>query len=267
MGFWENFLILFAISCLVCLSGFYKYLYFISVGYGFSVAAIGIALSVLFYDKLTLATVILSAILVIYGVRLGGYLLLRDVKSDTYKKAMKKEFKKELDTKIVPKICTWLSCALLYVLQTMPILCVLQNGDGVHTVTYIGALISVAGIIIESVADAQKSKFKRENPQKFCNRGLFRIVRCPNYFGEILVWTGVFVSGVTSFEGVAQWALAILGYVCIVYIVFGGARRLELRQDKNYGDDEEYLEYARKKPIIIPLLPIYSVKKHKWLIG
>ncbi len=267
MSFWESFLVLFAISCIVCLSGFYKYLYFISVGYGFSVAAIGIALAVIFYNQLSLTTAILSASLVVYGVRLGGYLLFRDVKSDTYKKAMKKEFKKELDTKIVPKICTWLSCALLYVLQTMPVLCVLLAGDGTHTVTYVGALISVAGIIIESVADAQKTKFKKENPTKFCNRGLYRIVRCPNYFGEILVWTGIFVSGVTSFEGAAQWILAILGYVCIVYIMFGGARRLELRQDKNYGNDEEYLEYARKKPIIIPLLPIYSVKKHKWLIG
>lgn len=49
--------------------------------------------------------------------------------------------------------------------------------------------------------------------------------------------------------------------------MFSGARRLELRQNKNYGNRPEYQEYVRKVPIIIPLVPIYSVVKHKWLVG
>ena len=46
-----------------------------------------------------------------------------------------------------------------------------------------------------------------------------------------------------------------------------GARRLELRQDKNYGADPEYQEYVRKVPIIIPFIPLYSVKKFKFLVA
>lgn len=46
-----------------------------------------------------------------------------------------------------------------------------------------------------------------------------------------------------------------------------GARRLELRQDKNYGADPEYQEYVRKVPIIIPFIPLYSVKKYKFLVA
>ena len=49
--------------------------------------------------------------------------------------------------------------------------------------------------------------------------------------------------------------------------MFSGARRLELRQDRTYGNDIEYQKYTRKTPSIIPLLPLYSVKKHKWLVG
>ena len=124
-----------------------------------------------------------------------------------------------------------------------------------------------AGIILESLADAQKSKAKAKNPNRFCDTGLYRIVRCPNYLGEVLFWTGVFVSGVDSFNGVWQWIGAIIGYVCIVYIMFGGARRLEIRQNKNYGADEEYQKYVKKTPILIPLIPLYSVEKHKWLVG
>ncbi|MBE5927212.1 MAG: hypothetical protein E7270_09650 [Lachnospiraceae bacterium] len=57
------------------------------------------------------------------------------------------------------------------------------------------------------------------------------------------------------------------GYLCIVYIMFGGARRLEIRQNRNYGNDPEYQEYVKKTPILIPLIPLYSVEKYKFLVG
>jgi hypothetical protein len=49
--------------------------------------------------------------------------------------------------------------------------------------------------------------------------------------------------------------------------MFSGARRLELRQGRNYGDMEAYQEYVKTTPIIVPFLPIYSVKEHKWLVA
>ena len=50
-----------------------------------------------------------------------------------------------------------------------------------------------------------------------------------------------------------------------LYVMFSGARRLELRQNEVYGDNPEYQAYAKKTPILIPLLPIYSLAKYKWL--
>ena len=93
------------------------------------------------------------------------------------------------------------------------------------------------------------------------------IVGSPNYLGELLIWLGVLVSGVTALRGVWQWVLSILGFVLIVWVMFSGARRLEIRQDKNYGDDPEYQEYVRTVPIIIPFIPLYSVKKYKFLMA
>lgn len=52
-----------------------------------------------------------------------------------------------------------------------------------------------------------------------------------------------------------------------VYIMFGGARRLELRQNKNYGDDPEYQQYVKTTTILLPFIPLYSVAKYKWLVG
>ena len=53
----------------------------------------------------------------------------------------------------------------------------------------------------------------------------------------------------------------------IIFVMFSGARRLELRQDKNYGGDPEYQAYVKSVPILLPFVPIYSVKKYKWLVA
>ena len=50
-------------------------------------------------------------------------------------------------------------------------------------------------------------------------------------------------------------------------MMFSGARRLEIRQTKNYGKDPEYQAYMKKTPIMIPFVPLYSVAKHKWLVA
>jgi steroid 5-alpha reductase family enzyme len=96
--------------------------------------------------------------------------------------------------------------------------------------------------------------------------GLYRIVRCPNYLGELILWTGVLLIGLGTLS-VGQWVVAAIGYIGIVYVMFSGARRLELRQNKTYGADPEYQAYSKKVPILLPLIPLYSVVKYKWLVA
>lgn len=262
-----KFLILVVIALIVSSVGFYKYVYFISLGYGFSIAAFGIAMPILFSGEMSTGTIFACILLAIYGLRLGGYLLIREVKSASYRNTMKREIKDGSSMKMIAKVSIWISCAFLYAAQVSPVLFRLENNAGTDTVCMVGTIIMACGIILESASDMQKSKAKAKNPNRFCDTGLFKIVRCPNYLGEIVFWTGVFVSGVNVLSGVWQWLAAILGYVCIVYIMFGGARRLEIRQNKNYGADPEYQEYVKKTPILLPFVPLYSVEKYKWLVG
>ena len=123
------------------------------------------------------------------------------------------------------------------------------------------------GIVFESVADMQKNASKKKNPNRFCDTGLYKFVRCPNYLGEMIFWTGVLVSGVNVLEGVGQWVLALIGYIGIIFVMFSGARRLELRQNRNYGKDPEYQKYVKTVPIMVPFIPLYSVEKYKWLVA
>lgn len=283
MGFLESFgmgfLILVLIALVVSSVGFYKYVYFISLGYGFSIAAMGIAMFVMYADVIGMGTLAMCVLFLIYGCRLGGYLLIREIKSASYRSTMKKEIKDGSSMKLIAKISIWVSCALLYALQVSPLLFRLMDAKrtldenyeavigGTDVVAIVGTVIMALGIILESTADFQKSRAKKINPSRFCDSGLYKIVRCPNYLGEVLFWTGVFVSGVNIYANVWQWIAAAFGYICIVYIMFGGARRLELRQNRNYGDDPEYQAYVKKTPILLPLVPLYSVAKYKWLVG
>ena len=111
------------------------------------------------------------------------------------------------------------------------------------------------------MADAQKSAQKQANPHMVATQGLYRLVRCPNYLGEILFWTGVLVGGLSAYQGIGQWLLAVLAYICIVFVMFNGAQRLEKRQMGRYGDNPAYRQYADHTPILLPFVPLYHLNK------
>jgi steroid 5-alpha reductase family enzyme len=146
-------------------------------------------------------------------------------------------------------------------MQVSPMLFRYSNGASDVIVPVIGFAVSVFGLVLESIADKQKSEQKKENPNFVATKQLYSIVRCPNYLGEIIFWTGVFISGITAYQTVGQWIMAVVAYVAIVYIMFNGAQRLEKRQMERYGNDKAYNEYADKTPIIIPLIPLYHLNK------
>lgn len=262
-----KFLILFIIAMLISSIGFKKFVWFISLGYGFSIAGLGLAMIIMFFNKLTPLTLIMSILFIIYGCRLGFYLLIRERKSTSYQSTMKNEIKDGSNMNFILKVVVWASCALLYCCEVSPVFFRLENGTATNVVSIIGAIIMALGILLESAADLTKNKFKKVHPKQFCNVGLFKVVRCPNYLGEVLTWTGVLISGVSTLQGGLQWIVALGGWICIVYIMFGGARRLELRQNKNYGNDPEYQKYVKSTPILLPFIPLYSVAKYKWLVG
>ena len=262
-----SLLILLGVALVVSAMGFKNYVWFISLGYGFSIAAEGIAMIIFYREELTVSSVLLSALLVVYGVRLSGYLAIREAKSASYKKHMKNEIK---DGKTVPfgvKCAIWVTCAVLYLTQVLPVLYRFSNGAGNSVMAYVGVGVMAAGLILETAADMQKNAAKRKNPRRFVDSGLYRIVRCPNYLGEMIFWTGVFISGIGAMSGVWQWVLASLGYVGIIFVMFSGARRLEIRQNKNYGDDPEYQAYVKSVPILLPFIPLYSVEKYKFFVA
>ena len=261
-----NFWILFGICMLVSSIGFKNYVWFISLGYGFSIAAQGVAMLIMYSSSLTLGTILCCALFILYGLRLGGYLAIRELGSSSYKKNMKGEIKEGSTVPFGVKIAIWITCALLYVTQIGGVFYRVHNAVADNALVFVGAAIMLLGVSLETAADIQKNAAKKVNPRRFVDTGLYRIVRCPNYLGEMIFWTGVLVSGIGAVSS-WQWVVVAIGYIGIIFVMFSGARRLEIRQDKNYGSDPEYQKYVTTVPILLPFIPLYSVKKHKWLVA
>lgn len=267
MTFPATIWLLLAAAMLISAIGFYKYVYFISLGYGFSIAGLGLLMLALFRDSLSVGTVVACVLFFVYGCRLGGYLLVRELKSAAYNQKMKTEIKDGKTMGFGVKCAIWITCALLYVLQVLAVFYRLLNGIRTDGWCIAGVCVMAFGIIFESAADWQKSQAKKKNPNRFCDTGLYRIVRCPNYLGEVIFWTGTLISGFAALFGVGQWCLVLLGYIGIIFVMFSGARRLELRQNRNYGSDPEYQNYVKTTPILLPFIPLYSVEKYKFLVA
>lgn len=269
MMHWSLLGILFIVCAVLCAVGFYKFVYFLSVGYGLAIAGGGIAIFVMYLLNPSATPLWLvaaqAALFVVYGSRLSGFLLVREYRSASFRKtdvakdSLAKNNEKKMPFFVLFTI--WLVVAVLYVAQVSPMLFRFKNQSTDILLPVIGMGISVLGLIIESVADRQKSAQKKVRPDMVAIKGFYKIVRYPNYFGEITFWTGIFVSGVSTYTGWGQWITAIVAYISIVYIMFNGAERMEKRQMKQYGDKEEYIAYADRTPIILPLLPIYRLNK------
>jgi len=115
----------------------------------------------------------------------------------------------------------------------------------------IGALIWLAGLGIETMADSQKFSFKRKNREGFIASGIWSWSRHPNYFGEMLVWWGLWVYVLPSLQGFEH--LAILGplYISILLRFVSGVPLLEKSAQKKYGSSPEYQDYVERTSLLI----------------
>ncbi len=261
------------VSAICCAIGFKRIVYFLSIGYGFSVFGLGVTYLIVSIVNNTFDVILLSQVLLlmIYGFRLSYFLIRRELKNASYKKVLSEATAKEdLKSNVLIKIVIWISVSILYFLQTCPVIIRSLNGniiDGKNfnsksiVMPIIGIIISIIGLIIESASDRQKSHQKAERSDMVATKGLYKFCRCPNYVGERIFWLGIFLGGVTSYIRATDWICAILGYVCIFYVMINSAKRLAIKQDKRYKDKEEYANYISTTPLYFPLVPHSIVKK------
>jgi len=198
---------------------------------------------------------ILAASMVgLWALRLGGYLLFRILKigKDARFDERRGVFLKFLSFWLLQALTVWL------VMLPVTIFLSLDGAAPLGPLSIMGLLLLIIGFAIETAADAQKFAFKsrREKGSKgWIDTGLWRYSRHPNYFGETLLWWGLFVMVLPSLGG---WSyLAILGPVSITLLLLfvSGIPLLEKSAEARYGGNSAYQDYKKRTSAFIPLPP------------
>ncbi len=119
----------------------------------------------------------------------------------------------------------------------------------------VGFSIWLFGFGLEVIADRQKSEFRRQNPGRYIDTGLWAWSRHPNYFGEIVLWTGIAVMASSTLNG-WQWITLVSPlFVTLLLTRISGIPLLEKRADERWGDDAGYQAYKARTPVLIPRPP------------
>ncbi len=258
----EQWWIVFLTALVFNALGFKKYVWFMTIGYGVSIGGISFCLLIMSIVKGQFSAwyMVLCLLLMIYGFRLCIVHLLRERRiTATDRKRMDNV---EKHVSVTGLTLMWIIDSVMYYAMMSPVFYRLSNGstkmnDGVM---FIGLILVFAGIIIETMAEVQRYLQKIDSPKLPPMQGLYKVSRCPDYFGEIMVWTGVVITGLKIVTG-AQWVILILGYACMLYMMINGAKRIEMQQMKRFGGNKEYTEYVDKTPVLVPFLPIYHLVK------
>jgi steroid 5-alpha reductase family enzyme len=255
---------LFGLSLLVTSLGFRKLVYFVSIGYTFAILTMSVFTLFVFRQNLSGLSVLHIVGLMVWSLRLGVFLIRRETAS-SYQNERERVETRYNPGSFIYRALIWLATSSLYVLMFLPaFLNAAGAAQGISTPAQIwqtlGLIVMLAGLVLETLADRQKTAFKNQNPGQFCNTGLYSWVRCPNYLGEILFWTGSWVMGVPFFSTALGWIAGLAGLVCLILIMMGSTKRLEAAQTERYAHLESYQSYIRSVPVLFPFLPIYSLK-------
>lgn len=198
-------------------------------------------------------SVLMAAMVVIWAVRLGTFLFRRVLRSggdDRFDEILKAP----------PRLfMTWTLQGLWIALTGLAAWIVISSGGDrpFSPWSIIGLVVWACGITVEVVADAQKSAFRARtaNRGEFVHEGLWSWSRHPNYFGEILLWTGVFLAAAPVLSG-WQW-LAVLSpvFVTVLLTRVSGIPLLEKKADSKWGSRTDYQEYMESTSVLVPLPP------------
>ena len=126
---------------------------------------------------------------------------------------------------------------------------IIANAQNSSVVDVLALLVVIFGLVFEIVADEQLRRFKSqpENQGKVLNKGLWATTRHPNYFGEAVVWWGIFLFAVTLPYGI----FAALGPALLTFFLLkvSGVSMLEKDQKQR---KPEYQSYIDSTPAFIP---------------
>lgn len=198
--------------------------------------------------------ILITALTAIWGLRLAGYIFFRNKGrgEDFRYKAMRARHGKRFP--LVSLYSVFAVQGLLMWVISLP----LQIGETSRLparltwLDWAGATIWLIGFGFESIGDLQLARFKTDpkNKGEVMDRGLWRFTRHPNYFGDALLWWGLFLIALGTPPG--AWTLISPLIMTALLMKVSGVALLEKTLMKT---KPEYRDYAERTNAFFPWLP------------
>ncbi|XP_010686433.2 uncharacterized protein LOC104900651 isoform X1 [Beta vulgaris subsp. vulgaris] len=197
--------------------------------------------------------VVLTLLVVIWGLRLGLFLLMRILQwgEDRRFDNMRGNLGRLAVFWIFQAVWVWTVSLPVTIVNAS------DQNPSVQASDIIGWIMWSIGFSLEATADQQKLVFKSSpgSRGKWCNVGVWKYTRHPNYFGEIFLWWGIFISSIPVLKG-ADW-LVVIGpvFLTLLLLFLSGIPLLEDSADKKFGSVEDYRLYKKVTSPLIPMPP------------
>lgn len=195
--------------------------------------------------------VLVAVFITLWGARLGSYLFIRIIK-------LKKDDRFDgIREKPLSFSGFWLLQAVTIWVVMLPATVLLSKEQSLSptVVTWIGAVLWIIGFVVESIADSQKYRFRKDpaNQGKWIQSGLWKHSRHPNYFGEMVCWWALFIITIPHLQGVEWFTLIGPLFLTFLLLRVSGIPTVEKKAEQKYGDNPEFQEYKKRTGTLIPL--------------
>eukprot|EP00753_Platysulcus_tardus_P001458 PLAT11350.1.p1 GENE.PLAT11350.1~~PLAT11350.1.p1 ORF type:complete len:328 (+),score=154.55 PLAT11350.1:38-1021(+) len=230
-------------------------------GFGFVVNTVILLLLTASYD---LRSILLTVQVILWGVRLSGFLFYRILVTKTDKRfdGIREDCCKFFIFWFFQML--WVSSAIAVYVAIAGAPLVAGGPLPLGAADFAGMAMWLVGWLVEVVADAQKFSFRQDssNKGKWCAVGVWSWSRHPNYFGEVLLWWGLFVqatpiiSTLTAAGLPGLWAAICGPLFTVLVLVFGsGVPPLEASLRKRYLGQPGFAAYIANTSVFFPMPP------------
>lgn len=200
-------------------------------------------------------TLLIGLLTFIWSIRLSGYILLRSKiigKEDFRYAQWRKEWGKNAN--LIAYFKVFILQGVISIIIASPLYLIHFYKSEIpfgNWLDGLGLFLWIIGFMFEAIGDYQKHHFKKNanNKGKILKEGLWGYTRHPNYFGEALLWWGIFLMAINQLP----FYFAVIGPLLlhIFLLKVSGVAMLE----KKYESNKEYEIYKKSINAFIPWFP------------
>jgi len=197
--------------------------------------------------------VLVLALVTVWGVRLSAHIYLRNRgqgEDKRYASLLRRNTGSP--ARFVLRHIYWAQGRVMWFVS-LPLQVAMYERASLGIVTWLGVAVWAVGFGFETVGDWQLRRFRASvlNTGRVLDRGLWRYTRHPNYFGDALVWFGLWLLACSHWLGLVVVASPV--YMTNMLVRHTGKRLLEKHMARSKG--AAYADYVRRTSGFFPWPP------------